>query len=39
MGRPGRASSRWVLVHMTEEYARHNVQADLIREFIDSQTG
>ncbi|MBA2455422.1 MAG: DUF664 domain-containing protein, partial [Nocardioidaceae bacterium] len=27
----GRASLRWVLVHMIEEYSRHNGHADLIR--------
>ena len=32
-------SLRWVLVHMIEEYARHNGHADLIRESIDGQTG
>jgi uncharacterized damage-inducible protein DinB len=32
----GRAPSlRWILVHMIEEYARHNGHADLIRERID----
>lgn len=35
----GRASLRWVLVHMIEEYSRHNGHADLIRESIDGQTG
>lgn len=30
---------RWVLVHMIEEYARHNGHADLLREAIDGQTG
>jgi uncharacterized damage-inducible protein DinB len=30
---------RWILVHMIEEYARHNGHADLIRESIDGQTG
>jgi uncharacterized damage-inducible protein DinB len=35
----GRVSLRWVLVHMIEEYARHNGHADLIREAIDGQTG
>jgi uncharacterized damage-inducible protein DinB len=35
----GRVSLRWVLVHMIEEYARHNGHADLIRESIDGQTG
>jgi uncharacterized damage-inducible protein DinB len=38
-GGQGRASLRWVLVHMVEEYARHNGHADLIRESIDGQTG
>ena len=32
-------SLRWVLVHMIEEYARHNGHADLIRESIDGETG
>jgi uncharacterized damage-inducible protein DinB len=32
-------SLRWVLVHLIEEYARHNGHADLIRESIDGQTG
>jgi uncharacterized damage-inducible protein DinB len=36
----GRAPTlRWILVHMIEEYARHNGHADLIRESIDGQTG
>jgi hypothetical protein len=26
---------RWILVHMVEEYARHNGHADLLRERID----
>ena len=30
---------RWVLVHLVEEYARHNGHADLIREGIDGVTG
>jgi uncharacterized damage-inducible protein DinB len=30
---------RWILTHMIEEYARHNGQADLIRESIDGETG
>lgn len=30
---------RWIVVHMIEEYARHNGHADLIRESIDGQTG
>ncbi len=36
---PYRVSLRWVLVHMIEEYARHNGHADLMRESIDGQTG
>lgn len=32
-------SLRWILVHLIEEYARHNGHADLIREAIDGQTG
>ncbi|MBA2624057.1 MAG: DUF664 domain-containing protein [Acidimicrobiia bacterium] len=36
----GRAPSlRWVLVHMTEEYARHNGHADLLRESVDGLSG
>jgi len=36
----GRAPSlRWILVHMVEEYARHNGHADLLREAVDGQTG
>jgi uncharacterized damage-inducible protein DinB len=36
----GRAASlRWILVHMIEEYARHNGHADLLREAVDGQTG
>ncbi|HXH77697.1 DinB family protein [Nocardioides sp.] len=30
---------RWIMVHMIEEYARHNGHADLIRESIDGTTG
>ena len=30
---------RWIVVHMIEEYSRHNGHADLIREAIDGQTG
>jgi uncharacterized damage-inducible protein DinB len=32
-------SLRWILVHMIEEYARHNGHADLIRESIDGESG
>ncbi len=35
----GRYSLRWILVHMIEEYARHNGHADLLREAIDGRTG
>jgi Protein of unknown function (DUF664) len=34
-----RYSLRWVMVHMIEEYARHNGHADLLRERIDGSTG
>ena len=30
---------RWILVHLIEEYARHNGHADLIRESIDGTVG
>ena len=36
---PHPVSLRWVLVHLIEEYARHNGHADLIRESIDGLTG
>jgi len=35
----GRFSLRWILLHLIEEYARHNGHADLIRESIDGTTG
>jgi hypothetical protein len=35
----GRFSLRWIILHLIEEYARHNGHADLIRESIDGQTG
>ena len=42
-GAPGPAgetpSLRWILVHMIEEYARHNGHADLLREPVDGLTG
>lgn len=38
-GGRGSASFRWILVHMIEEYSRHNGHADLIRESIDGETG
>jgi uncharacterized damage-inducible protein DinB len=34
-----RFSLRWILIHMIEEYARHNGHADLLREAIDGATG
>ena len=40
--RPGaeiELSLRWLLLHMIEEYARHNGHADLLREAIDGATG
>jgi uncharacterized damage-inducible protein DinB len=40
-GRVGDAgiSLRWIMVHLIEEYARHNGHADLLRERIDGVTG
>lgn len=35
----GHFNLRWILVHMIEEYARHNGHADLLREAIDGSTG
>ncbi len=35
----GPVSLREVLVHMVEEYARHNGHADLLRERIDGRVG
>ena len=35
----GAISLRWVLVHMIEEYARHNGHADLLRQKIDGRVG
>ena len=32
-------SLRWILIHMVEEYARHNGHADFLREGIDGTTG
>jgi len=37
--RRGEVSLRWILVHMIEEYARHNGHADLLRETIDGAVG
>jgi uncharacterized damage-inducible protein DinB len=39
-GRDGSTPSlRWIVVHMIEEYARHNGHADLLRESVDGLTG
>jgi len=35
----GPVNLRWVMVHLVEEYARHNGHADLLRECIDGRTG
>lgn len=35
----GDVTLRWIYLHMTAEYARHNGHADLIRERIDGSTG
>jgi uncharacterized damage-inducible protein DinB len=35
----GAFSLRWIILHMIEEYARHNGHADLLRESIDGVTG
>ncbi|UMG91482.1 DinB family protein [Nocardioides sp. TF02-7] len=35
----GHFTLRWILLHMIEEYARHNGHADLLREAIDGRTG
>ncbi|WP_262380428.1 DUF664 domain-containing protein [Nonomuraea sp. PA05] len=35
----GTVSLRWVLMHLIEEYARHNGHADLLRERIDGTIG
>jgi len=32
-------SLRWIIVHMIEEYARHNGHADFLREAVDGSTG
>ena len=38
-GRDDEFSMRWILLHLVEEYARHNGHADLLREAIDGATG
>ncbi|WP_286166587.1 DUF664 domain-containing protein [Arthrobacter sp. AQ5-05] len=30
---------RWILVHLIEEYSRHNGHADLLRECLDGRVG
>jgi hypothetical protein len=35
----GKISLRWIMIHMIEEYARHNGHADLLRERIDGSVG
>ncbi|MFL5738410.1 MAG: DinB family protein [Actinomycetota bacterium] len=35
----GPPSLRWIVVHMIEEYARHNGHADLLRESVDGERG
>jgi uncharacterized damage-inducible protein DinB len=36
---PNAPSLRWIMVHMIEEYARHNGHADLLRQAVDGTTG
>jgi uncharacterized damage-inducible protein DinB len=38
-GRDDAFSLRWILLHLLEEYARHNGHADLLREAVDGATG
>jgi Protein of unknown function (DUF664) len=38
-GEPFRFTLRWIMLHMIEEYARHNGHADLLRERIDGAAG
>ena len=35
----GTPSVRWILLHMIEEYARHNGHADILRQAADGSTG
>ena len=37
--RRGEIDLRWIMLHLIEEYARHNGHADIIRELIDGATG
>jgi Protein of unknown function (DUF664) len=36
---PRPVSLRWIMIHMIEEYARHNGHADLLRELVDGSVG
>ncbi len=38
-GEGDRPTLRWIVLHMIEEYARHNGHADLIRESVDGEVG
>jgi hypothetical protein len=38
-GKTRQYSLRWIMIHMIEEYARHNGHADLLRERIDGSVG
>ncbi|MGA8209380.1 MAG: DinB family protein [Nocardioidaceae bacterium] len=38
-GRDTAFSLRWILLHLVEEYARHNGHADLLRENLDGAVG
>jgi uncharacterized damage-inducible protein DinB len=38
-GRDYELDLRWIMIHMIEEYARHNGHADLIRELVDGTVG
>ncbi|WP_327350784.1 DinB family protein [Streptomyces sp. NBC_01304] len=37
--REGRVDLRWILLHLTEETARHNGHLDILREMLDGTTG
>jgi uncharacterized damage-inducible protein DinB len=39
MASPTPLNLRWIVLHLIEEYARHNGHADILRELIDGQTG
>jgi uncharacterized damage-inducible protein DinB len=38
-GKDDQVNLRWVLIHMVEEYSRHNGHADLLREAVDGLHG